>query len=104
MSGRDARGCQRGNRGTGTDRYRDDEDHKEDHACPEKIDARHLAGHVTDIDIGEGASDVSPLDLFLQRFDLLVHPLEARIDFERLAIGVERVLVVTDLLQNEAEA
>jgi len=72
--------------------------------APEKIDARHLAGHVIDIDTGEGASDVSPLDLFLQRFDLLVHPLEARIDFKRLAIGVERVLVVTDLLQNEAEA
>src|SRR5215470_9884252 len=62
------------------------------------------AGHAKPSTKRINMSDFPPLDLFLQRLDLLVHPLKARIDLERLAIGVERVLVVTDVLHDEAKA
>src|ERR1700747_2116525 len=46
--------------------------------------------------------DIAPFDLFLEILDLLVHALEARIDFEGLAIGIERALVVSDVLHDQA--
>src|SRR3984893_10596109 len=47
---------------------------------------------------------VAPFDFFLQGLDLVDHALEARIDLKRLAIGIERALVVADVLHDEAEA
>src|SRR5882724_7825653 len=49
------------------------------------------------------ASNITPFDLFLQGLDLLLHSLEARMDLERLAEGVQCVLVVADVLHDEAK-
>lgn len=51
-----------------------------------------------------GTSEIAPFDLFLEGLDLLLHALEAGIDIKRLAVGVQRVLVVADVLHDEAKA
>src|SRR5580692_7080099 len=48
--------------------------------------------------------DIPPLDLLGQRLHHVGDVLEVRIDHQRLAVGFERVLVVADVLQDEAEA
>src|SRR5580704_4257974 len=49
-------------------------------------------------------SDIPPLDLLGQRLHDVGDVLEMRVDHQRLAVGFERVLVVADVLQDEAEA
>ena len=49
-------------------------------------------------------SDIPPLDLLGQRLHDVGDVLEMRVDRQRLAVGFERVLVVADVLQDEAEA
>src|SRR5580700_1618317 len=48
--------------------------------------------------------DIAPLDLLGQRLHHVGDVLEMRIDRQRLAVGFERVLVVADVLQDEAKA
>src|SRR5580704_247733 len=48
--------------------------------------------------------DIPPLDLLGQRLHHVGDVLEMRVDRQRFAIGFERVLVVADVLQDEAEA
>lgn len=49
-------------------------------------------------------SKIPPLHLLRQRLHLLVHSLQPRIDLERLAVGLQRVFLVADLLHDHAEA
>src|SRR5580704_835670 len=49
-------------------------------------------------------SDIPALDLLGQRLYHIGDVLEVRIDRQRLAVGFEGVLVVADVLQDEAEA
>src|ERR1700733_16319445 len=49
-------------------------------------------------------SDVAAFDLFGQRLDQFRHLLQVRIDVERLAEGIERALVVAEILHDHAEA
>src|SRR5580698_9758775 len=48
--------------------------------------------------------NIPPLDLLGQRLHDVGDVLEMRVDRQRLAVGFERVLVVADVLQDEAEA
>src|SRR5580698_4724423 len=48
--------------------------------------------------------DIPPLDLLGQRLHHVGDVLEMRVDRQRLAVGFEGVLVVADVLQDEAEA
>ena len=74
-------------------------------AVRENADARDLAGHRGKRrKLRVGTSEIAPFDLFLQGLDLLLHALEAGIDLNRLAVGVQRVLVVADVLHDEAKA
>src|SRR5262245_20673392 len=72
-----------------------------DHAL--NADARRVAGH-TETPKPDSPSEIAPFDLFLQGLDLLLHALEAGIDLNCLAVGVQRVLVVADVLHDEAKA
>src|SRR5450631_3517899 len=47
--------------------------------------------------------DFASFDLFDQRLDLFRDALEPRVDVERLAIGIERALVVADVLHDQAD-
>src|SRR4029077_14866082 len=49
-------------------------------------------------------SNIPPLDLLGQRLHHVGDVLEVGVDRQRLAVGFERVLVVADVLQDEAEA
>src|SRR3954447_9365148 len=53
---------------------------------------------------GRAGSDIPALDLFGQRLDQVGNALEMRMHGERAAEGVERVLVVAELLQDHAQA
>ena len=79
-----------------------EEDHRS-YLWDENADARHLAGHAENGETTDWASDTA-LDLLLQGLDLLLHSLEARMNLKRLAICVQRVLVVADVLHDEAKA
>src|SRR5579863_5993025 len=75
----------------------------------QNANARRKAGHRKQLAKDaryrpEAGSDIAPLDLLLQRLDLVGDALDARIDVEHFAVGLKGVLVVADLLQDQAEA
>src|SRR5579862_7501272 len=66
-------------------------------SCVKELNCRVKPGNTT-----QGSSDVAALDLFGQRLDGVGDIFEVGVDGERLAVGVQRVLVVADLLQHQA--
>src|SRR5882724_2412630 len=49
------------------------------------------------------ALDIASFDLFAQALDQIRHLFEMRVDGERLAEGIERALLVADVLHDHAE-
>src|ERR1700760_1457387 len=68
-----------------------------------RISGARLSGALTDFRVWCSGSDVAAFDLFRQRLDQLRHLVEVGIDRERLAEGVQRPLVVAEVLHDHAE-
>ena len=51
----------------------------------------------------KGFLDIPALDFFAQRFHRIGHIAQVRIDRERRLVGFQRVLIVADVLEDQAE-
>src|SRR5229473_6868258 len=62
-----------------------------------------VAGAFAHPTVADGASDIPAVDLVGELLDQVGNALEMRMDRERAAVDVERLLVVAELLQDDAE-